>query len=167
MRVVADTSPINYLVLIGEVDLLHRLYDVVVIPLPVRDELLSPRAPEPVRNWVETAPPWLLVHLYSPELVPDPWTILPELRPLAANLDRGERDALELARILRADLVVIDDRTGRQEARRLNLDVTGTLGVLSAAADRGFIDREQALERLERTSFYISPGLRARFLRGE
>jgi predicted nucleic acid-binding protein len=166
MRVVVDTSPINYLVLIGQVDLLRRLYDTVVIPSAVREELLSPRAPEAVRNWVEASPPWFVVHPYSPKFVPDPWSFLPELRP-AATLDRGERDVIELARISRADLVVIDERAGRQEALRLNLEVTGTLGVLSAAATRGLIAREEALERLSRTSFYLSPRLRASFLRGE
>ena len=32
MIVIADTSPLNYLVLIGEVDLLRRLYRQVMIP---------------------------------------------------------------------------------------------------------------------------------------
>jgi len=154
MIVIADTAPINYLVLIGEAQLLHTLYGEVVIPPAVLKELLSSRAPELVRKWAEAQPPWVRVHSVDPEALAD----------LADTLDPGEREAIAVARILRADLVVIDERAGRREARRWNLSVTGTLGVLLAAADRGFIDLHQALERLQRTNFYMSPKLRAALL---
>jgi predicted nucleic acid-binding protein len=39
MVVVADTSPINYLVLIGQIDLLTRLYKRILIPPAVLAEL--------------------------------------------------------------------------------------------------------------------------------
>ena len=51
MVVVADTSPINYLVLIGQIDLLTRLYTRILIPPAVLAELKHPLAPKPVRNW--------------------------------------------------------------------------------------------------------------------
>jgi len=59
MIVVADTSPINYLVLIREIEILPRLYGKVVIPQTVREELLRPIAPEIVRTWTAQAPAWL------------------------------------------------------------------------------------------------------------
>ena len=108
-----------------------------------------------MRNWAEAQLPWVRVHTVDPEAVAD----------LADSLDSGEREAIAVARILNADLVVIDERAGRREARRWNLAVTGTLGVLLAAADRGFIDLAQALERLQRTNFHMSPKLRAALLR--
>jgi predicted nucleic acid-binding protein len=45
MIVVADTSPINYLILIGEIEILTGMYGRVVIPHAVREELLRPSAP--------------------------------------------------------------------------------------------------------------------------
>jgi predicted nucleic acid-binding protein len=51
MVVVADTSPINYLVLIGQIDLLIRLYTRILIPPAVLAELKNPLAPKPVRDW--------------------------------------------------------------------------------------------------------------------
>jgi len=48
MIVVADTGPLNYLILLGHIEVLHILYGEVVIPPAVQDELLDPSAPEPV-----------------------------------------------------------------------------------------------------------------------
>ena len=50
--VVADTSPIRYLVVIGEIEILPALFGPVIIPTVVRDELTHPRAPEAVRTWM-------------------------------------------------------------------------------------------------------------------
>jgi predicted nucleic acid-binding protein len=55
MIVVADTSPINYLLLIKEIDILPKMYGKVVIPRAVNEELLRPVAPEIVRAWIGEA----------------------------------------------------------------------------------------------------------------
>lgn len=44
MIVIADTSPINYLVQISEIEVLPKLYDSIMIPPSVRNELAHPRA---------------------------------------------------------------------------------------------------------------------------
>ena len=53
---VADTSPLNYLVLIGAIDVLPRLFEAVIVPDAVKAELLHARAPAAVRRWA-AAPP--------------------------------------------------------------------------------------------------------------
>ena len=58
MLVVADTSPLNYLVLIGEVDLLSHLFGQVCVPDAVIVELQHERTPELVRSWVTAPPVW-------------------------------------------------------------------------------------------------------------
>ena len=83
MNVVADTSPINYLVLIEEIDILPKMYGRVVIPHTVREELMRASAPHLVRAWVGQPPEWLEVR--SPLAVPD---------AALAKLDLGERDAI-------------------------------------------------------------------------
>jgi predicted nucleic acid-binding protein len=61
MIVVADSSPLNYLVLLSHAELLHRFYDQVVVPEAVAAELSSPAAPVAVREWMTHAPDWLSI----------------------------------------------------------------------------------------------------------
>jgi hypothetical protein len=49
--VIADTSPINYLLLIGHIDIRPALFDKVILPAAVWDELKHPKAPPVVRSW--------------------------------------------------------------------------------------------------------------------
>jgi predicted nucleic acid-binding protein len=56
---------------------------------------------------------------------------------------------------LRADLLLMDDWEGRREAERRALRVTGTLGVLERAAERGLLDLPAVLARLQATNFYL------------
>ena len=99
MVVVADTSPINYLVLIGQIDLLTRLYTRILIPPAVLAELKHPLAPKLVRDWACDTPKWLEV--LSPK---DSLTL--------AQLDLGETEAIALATEMHAELVLIDEQAG-------------------------------------------------------
>ncbi len=60
--VIADIVLINYLVLIGHIDLLPRLFDRVALPRAVQSELSKSRAPLPVRSWIAVPPLWLEIH---------------------------------------------------------------------------------------------------------
>jgi predicted nucleic acid-binding protein len=113
MIVIADTGPINYLILIGEIEVLPALYNRVLVPTSVSEELKRPRAPNPVRVWISQPPAWLEVR--SPGSSPGA-----EL----AHLDVGERDAILLAEELGADRIIIDEIRGRREARRRHLSFT-------------------------------------------
>lgn len=61
MIVVSDATPLNVLVRIGHIDLLAELFDEVVIPPAVRDELSHSATPEIVRSWLNSNPRWLVV----------------------------------------------------------------------------------------------------------
>jgi predicted nucleic acid-binding protein len=52
MTVVSNTTPLNYLILIGRVDVLSKLYELVIIPEPVFNELTAPSTPQLVRDWI-------------------------------------------------------------------------------------------------------------------
>jgi predicted nucleic acid-binding protein len=149
MIVVADTGPLHYLILLDHADLLHRFYDEVVVPDAVANELSSPSAPSAVRDWISRAPPWLSV-------VP---VEVARVHEVTDELDLGERAAIALAEAIRADLLLIDEAAGRTEAKRRNLRVTGTLGVLRAAAERGLVDVPDLIVRLKATSFYTDDAL--------
>ena len=64
--VVADSSPLNYLTLIGSVDVLRQLYGRVLIPREVADELTHAGAPVEVRAWARHLPVWIEVRDGSP-----------------------------------------------------------------------------------------------------
>jgi predicted nucleic acid-binding protein len=56
--VVADTSPLHYLILTSAIDLLPRLFQQVIAPELVRAELLDDEAPTLVRTWAMAPPAW-------------------------------------------------------------------------------------------------------------
>ena len=154
MIVVADTSPLNYLVQIDSDILLHSLYGRVLVPPAVMQELNHPGAPELIHKWLRRLPSWIDI---GPECLPSDRTL--------ASLDLGEREAIQLAEERHADLLLIDERKGRLEAQRRGLLTTGTVGILVAAGELGLIDPEEAYERLIRlTSFRSTPHLQSSFL---
>lgn len=145
MIVVADSGPLHYLILLNQADLLHRLYGQVIAPEAVFGELTVATAPQPVKDWLSRPPSWLHIQSVS----------FDQTELVTADLDLGEREAIALAHLLRADLLLIDETSGRAEARRRSLRVTGTLGILRIAAEKGWIDLPEVLARLRRTSFYV------------
>ncbi|HEX4769436.1 MAG TPA: DUF3368 domain-containing protein [Bryobacteraceae bacterium] len=156
MIVIADTSPLSYLITIGELEVLPRLYQTVIVPLMVCDELKRPGAPVEVRQWINRPPDWLDIR--TPLLPADPELI-------EADLDEGERDAILLAQELGADELIIDDMSGRKEAQRRNLHFIGTLGVLRTAASAGLLDFRAAIERLRETNFYVRQAVIDQFMK--
>ena len=146
--VVADTGPLHYLVLTGDIELLPTLFDRVLVPEAVRNELTHTEAPAAVRAWISQAPAWLDVR-------PHPDTRSDDIT--GSKLDDGERAAIALALAVKVDLVLMDDQDGVTVARRRGL--IDTLGVLDLAARRGMIDLAVAFERLKATSFYYRQGL--------
>lgn len=140
MIVVSDTSPLNYLILIGQLRLLEELYGRVMIPQAVWTELQDSAAPAAVQEWIANLPDWVEIHEVS-----NPDTTL--------QLDAGEQEAITLAERVKADLILLDERIGREAAKVRGLAVTGTLGVLEAAAEKSLIDLAAALARLQQTTF--------------
>jgi predicted nucleic acid-binding protein len=140
--VVADTGPLQYLVLIDAIEVLQHLFGAVLVPEIVRAELSQPHTPATVRAWLAAQPAWL-----EPRATP-PVTTLP-----LPQLGKGERAAISLARAARADLVLMDDRAGVIAARSLGFRVMGTLGILDPAARHELIDLASAFARLRATSF--------------
>jgi predicted nucleic acid-binding protein len=136
------------LILIEAIGILHPLYDSVLVPQTVSEELKSDAAPEAVRAWLTHPPAWFQ---NRPDPISNP--------PLNQRLDPGERAAIALALSVSSDRLLIDDWAGRVEAERRHLKITGTLGVLAEAHKRNLVDFEAALARLALTNFYLSPDL--------
>ena len=153
MIVISDSSPLNYLILIGHADLLQKLFGQVLIPPAVNNELQRPGTPRAVRDWIAQSPAWLKT--YQAAIFPD--TSL-------NRLDPGEREAIALAETLRADAILIDERDGRRVAEQRHLTVIGTLQILDTAAENGLIDLPTVLDQLQSTTFRVSTRLLKIFL---
>jgi len=88
MTVVADTTPLNYLILIDLTQIVSELFGQITIPRAVLNELQSPQAPDKIRQWLAQRPDWLVMR----EVQQDD--------PTLAHLDPGEREAILLAQAL-------------------------------------------------------------------
>ena len=140
--VVSDASPVHYLVLIGAVGILPKLFSKVVIPEHViTQELQSPKTPPLVRNWVANLPTWVEVRRPT--------------KPEPLRLHLGEAHAIALALELRAP-VLLDEKEARQIAKDKGLIVIGTIGLIERAAELNLLDLREALAGLRKTNARIS-----------
>jgi predicted nucleic acid-binding protein len=148
MKVISDTSPLCYLVLIGCDEVLPKFYQSIATTQTVINELRHIDAPDVVRRWAEHSPGWLSVY-------PDSEPHDPALNALHA----GERSVISLAEKLHADVLLLDELAARKLAMKRGHKVAGLLGLLVEAADAGFLDLDTALSRLRQTNFRASPAL--------
>jgi predicted nucleic acid-binding protein len=135
-------------VLIGQIDLLRQLYTRVLVPPAVLAELKHPAAPKPVQDWAVNTPAWAEV-------------LSPKNSLILRQLDLGESEAIALAAEVHADVVLMDEHAGRQEAIRRGLRVAGTLSVLDEAEQAGLVNFDVAVAELQKTSFRVSQAVLA------
>lgn len=156
MIVVSNTSPIFYLSTIGHLDLLRQLYDEIVIPTTVFNEITNVANTDasarvvPTLSWIRTQ------SATDQEFV----------NRLRAKLDPGEAEAIALALELNADRLLMDERLGRAAAMRAGLQVTGVLGILIAAKRNNLIQEVKPLldALIEQVGFWIDARLYAEVL---
>jgi predicted nucleic acid-binding protein len=147
--VVADTSPLHYLVLVRVVEILPQLFHHILIPEEVHRELLHEKTPAAVRLWMADPPSWLAV-------VRVDWTV-PRAIP---DLDAGEAAAILLAEQQGPEtFLLMDDAKGRREATKRGIPSTGTLGVLRAGSRASLLRLREVMPLLLQTNFYLSEKL--------
>jgi uncharacterized protein len=144
--VVADSSPLIYLSRVGVLHVLVDLFEEVVVPQAVWDEIVTRRPDAPGADALRHAT-WIRV-------AENPAT------DVNLGLDAGETAAILLAEISRADLLLIDERVGRSIARRRSVEVRGTLGVLVLARQSDVLPAvKPVLDALVAEGFRIAPTL--------
>ena len=138
---VSNSSPLIALAQIGELELLLKLFPLLLVPPAVVRET-APSVTLP--GWIKT--PAVRGRADAPAL--------------RGSLGEGETEAIALALEVRARWIVLDDRAARQSAHALRLPVIGTLGILLAAKRRGWLPAVRpALAGLIRHGFHIAPEL--------
>lgn len=134
------------MILINQIHLLHEILGAILIPEAVVHELGDDAALKPVQEWIAKPPEWVSIQK-APHF-------------MDAVLDRlhaGEREVITLAHSTRTDIVVIDEKAARKIAKAQGLNVTGLPGILDEAASLNMIDLLDAVEKLQQTSFRVSP----------
>lgn len=136
---VVNSTPLIALSLIGQLDLLPALFDEILIPASVYEEVVLHGRGRPGAREIAQAE-WLTVRNLE--------TASP-LPPELLGLDQGELDVILLAQEVKADWVLIDEKLARKIARAMGLQIKGTLGVLLLAHRVGHISREEGLEAVQ------------------
>jgi predicted nucleic acid-binding protein len=144
--VVSDTTPLHYLILVGQESALEKLYERVFVPAGVLAELGHASAPLQISNWAAKPPAWVIVATPGP--IPGRYE----------GLGFGERQALALAAEIKANLVLLDDKVARRVAQRELMNVKGTLGIVADAARANLLDFVETVEALQRTSMHLDQG---------
>lgn len=144
--IIADTSCLILLHKIGEFDLLKKLYGEILVTSEIRNE------------FGQELPSWIIVR--------DP-TDQTSLNIISTSVDKGEASAIALALALeeQSPLLVLDDKKARRLASSLNLNHTGTLGILIDAKLSGHLESVMpVIKKIRNTNFHISDHLERKIL---
>ncbi len=134
--IISDASPIIALYKIEQLHLLKDLYQSITITDVVRSELHF------------NIPDWILItNKYSSK----------NYEVLSLELDPGEASAIALAMDFPNSTLIIDEVKGRKIAKRLQLRVTGTIGLIVLAKERKIIKSGKILlDKLIESDFWLS-----------
>lgn len=154
MIIISDTSPITNLAGINQLNLLHRLYGSVIIPLAVYNEMVGIGKVVPGTVEVQTLS-WIKTQAVSDK---QQVVILQESQE---TIDLGEAEAIVLALEMNAHLLLMDERRGRAVAQELGLTIVGLLGILVQAKKSNLIPAVKPLmdQLIETMDFRISSQL--------
>jgi predicted nucleic acid-binding protein len=154
--VIADAGPLIALARIEALGLLRQLFGRVCITIAVRDEILPAKPGFPDADLLSStlAQGWI-------DILDWPTS---DFKPLNPGVDAGEASAIHAANQLREQgntvLVVMDDRAGRFEARRLGLDLIGSAEVIGLAKNQGLISAARPLlEKMVASGYFIGPAI--------
>lgn len=148
MVVISDSTAITNLYQIKLLMVVKQLYGEIFIPEGVYQELSNfsdQKALIDQSDWIK------ICKIKDQNLLND----------LLEELDRGEAEAILLAIESQSDLLIIDERKGRQVAKQHGLRLIGILGVLINAKEKGIIPAVKSYmdELVGKAGFYVSKEL--------
>ena len=148
--VVSDTTAITHLAKIGALELLQKLYNEILIPEAVFSELSQVKRAQPGALQVLNSR-WIKVVKINNYAI---------VTKLTKHLDLGESEAIALSLELQSDVLIIDEVSGRNIAKRLGRNIIGMVGVLIEAKKKGFIfSVKPYLDKLRATGFRLGEDL--------
>jgi hypothetical protein len=155
--VVSDTSPVTNLAIVGRLSLLHELYGRLLVPESVAKEIREGEGKD----------------LYPPFLSRTPWIEVRvvvdqhQVSQLQIELDQGEAEAIALCIEVGADLLLVDERTGRNMAATRGIKTVGLLGSLVACKEKGLVPSIKLIldDLREKAGFWVRQALYEEVLR--
>ena len=147
-KIICNTTPILSLIKINKLDLLEKLYGKIIIPYAVFEEVEEGKEKQ-----------------YYQDLSKLSWIEIENVKNQLADfrfdkIDDGEAEVLILAKEKNADLVIMDELMGRRFARQIGLKLTGTMGILLKAKEKGFINSvSELLNELQNKGTWLNPKL--------
>lgn len=149
ITVISDTGPLSYLHRLQRLDILRQFYGRVIVPPAVVAELNV----------------GLRLGRDLPDITTFPWI---ELRAPSADalkgiegLGGGETEGIAIARTMKNALLLLDDGQARRIATAFGLRISGTIGVLLVAKEKGIIESVRPeLDRLESFGFRLAAPVR-------
>ena len=159
MSIVSNASPLINLARIGKLDLLRQLYGELVIPEAVWHEVVVKGVGQPGVDEIKAAS-WIKTQQVANRQL---------VQALRQELDAGEAEAIALTIETKAELLLMDERLGRETAHHLGLRYTGLIGVLIEAKHKGLISKVKPhLDALrDMAGFRVSDALYTRVLQDE
>jgi predicted nucleic acid-binding protein len=148
MIIVCDSSPLIALSVIDKLDLLDILFNEILVPVAVFNELINTNKPEAQRitDWSQGK----VLAAKNKQLK----------RSFSLLLDMGESEAMALYFERKADFLLIDEKKGRKIALYNEINVAGTLGILLLSKQKGLISSiKPLLNRLQQSYIRISKEL--------
>ncbi len=132
-KIISNTTPIITLLTISKLELLRDIYDKIIIPEGVYQEIEAGKN----KNFYKDLSKIEWIEIKS----------ITDKEPLKyiSDLDKGEAEVIVLANEIKADLVIIDENAGREYAKYFGLKLTGTIGILLKAKELGLIDKIKPL----------------------
>jgi uncharacterized protein len=153
LKVISNTTSLIALLKIGRLEFLRQLYGEIIIPNAVLEEINKGKNKPYYTDFGSLD--WIKVMA-----VQDKKALL-----YFIDLDAGEAEVIVLANEIEADVVIIDETLGRRYASNADLKVTGTMGVLIKAKERGYIDKvKPLLDLLQEKGIWIGSKLREKIL---
>jgi len=153
-KVISNTTPIISLMKIDKLYLLKDLYQRIIIPYAVFEEIENGKEKPFYQNL--RMYDWILIQSIKNQ---------PSLRYIF-DLDEGEAEVLILADEIQADLIIMDEVMGRRYAKQLEFRLTGTIGILLKAKELGLISSlKEHIDELIEKGTWLSPSLVSKALK--
>ncbi len=153
-KIISDTTPIISLLKVDKLNLLKELYTKIIIPKAVYSE---------IENGKEKP--------YYHDLTKFDWIDIQEItnsdsKDFLLDLGDGEAEVLILAEELNADLIIMDEIIGRRYAKQLEFNLTGTIGILLKAKEKGLIKSiKDLITELTNKGTWLNPKLTAKIIK--
>lgn len=129
--IVSNTSPLVNLAAIEKLHLFRKLYGEITIPTAVLHEIVTKGKGQPGSEEIKDAKWVKKVEVKNTALV----------ESLTLTLDKGEAEAIALAKEQNAELLIVDERLAREIAHHLGINYIGILGVLREAKEKNLIKK--------------------------